>query len=502
MRYDYLYRYWNKYGEGGFKKLLKEGFSCDNTNINYVPTYTAPGHSAIYTGTTPSTNGIVGNEWYERESGNVVYCAADPNVDPVGTTDKRAGSMSPWRLLSNTVTDELLLSNNFRSKVIGISLKDRGAIMPAGHRPTAAYWYEEKTGKFISSTWYMKQLPAWVDAFNKNDEAGKFISQPWDTLKAKGPYIESNRDNMPYEEAFKGEDAPVFPHKLQDLPAKYELLKETPFGNTLLKDFAKETIKNEKLGQSDVTDFLTVSFSATDGVGHRFGPNSIEVEDTYLRLDEDLEDLINYLQQTLGKDNVLIFLTADHGAIQNSQYLQEHHLPGGNFSSKKLKDTLGVLLSSTYGQGEYISKYINQNIYLNYNLLTTKGLKVTDVENKIAGWLTNMQGVSYVLPVADISTAQGDINTLLRNGYTVSRSGDVMVVLKPGWVEDKAKGTTHGSGYNYDTHIPLLWYGWNIKPGSTSEPVSVTDIAPTLSRLLNISFPGGCTGKAIPAIAP
>lgn len=502
MRYDYLYRYWSKYGDGGFKKLLKDGFSCDNTNINYVPTYTAPGHSAIYTGATPCTNGIVANDWYERETDKIVYCAEDPNVYPVGTTDKKAGSMSPARLLSNTITDELLLSDNFKSKVIGLSLKDRGAIMPAGHKPAAAYWYEDKTGKWISSTYYMKQLPEWVTAFNQADEAGKFINQAWDTLKTKGPYVESDKDNVPYEEAFKGEDAPVFPHNLSKLQSRYELLKETPFGNTVLKDFAKEAVKNEKLGQSGVTDFLSISFSATDGVGHRFGPNSKEVEDTYLRLDEDLADLISYLQQTLGKDNILIFLTADHGAIQNSQYLREHSMPGGNLSSKKLKDTLEMLLQNAYGPGTYISKYINQNIYLNRGLLTDKKLNIEDIEKKIAVWLANVPAVSYVLPASDIATAGGNMNNLLRNGYMATRSGDAIVVLKPGWVEDKAKGTTHGSGYSYDTHIPLLWYGWHINPGSTSSPVNVTDIAPTLSRLLDISFPSGCTGGPIQAIVP
>ena len=304
MRYDYIYRFWDKYSEGGFKRLVNNGFFCKNTNYNYVPTYTAPGHAAIYTGTTPAINGIVGNDWFDRALGKKIYCVVDTTVVGVGSISKE-GKRSPANLLTSTITDELRLATNMKSKVIAISLKDRSAILPGGHTANAAYWFDGSNGNFISSTYYMKELPRWVVEFNEKKLPQKYLSQPWNTLLPIDQYTESLADDNPYETKFAGEQRPVFPHDLPVLMAKNKgmgLLLTTPFGNSLLLDFAKEVLYAESMGKAETPDFLAISFSATDYIGHAYGPNSIEVEDCYLRLDKDIAELLNMIE---AKSSVL-----------------------------------------------------------------------------------------------------------------------------------------------------------------------------------------------------
>ncbi len=268
MRYDYIYRYWDKFGNDGFKRLVNEGFFCKNTNYNFVPTYTGPGHAAIYTGTTPAVNGIISNEWYDKSTGRYLYCAQDNNVIGVGTSTSE-GKCSPVNMLTTTITDELRISSNMKSKVIGIALKDRSAILPAGHTANAAYWYDESTGSFITSTYYMKELPWWVQDFNKKELAKKYLNQPWTTLLPIEQYTESLPDDNQYEFKFKGETKPVFPHNMPELMKSnggLKMLRSTPFGNSFTKDFAIEIVKNENLGKSSVTDFLAISFSSPDEI--------------------------------------------------------------------------------------------------------------------------------------------------------------------------------------------------------------------------------------------
>ena len=329
MRWDYLYRFNDLYGNDGFRRLLREGFSYENTMVPYTPTYTAPGHTCIYTGSVPSVHGIAGNTWFDRITNKNVYCTDDSSVNTVGSNSV-AGKMSPANMWTTTITDELRLSNNFKSRVFGIAIKDRGAILPAGHSANAAYWFDASVGKWISSTHYMKELPGYVNKFNDGDIAGGYMKTTWNTLLAADKYVQSTVDNKIYESAIPGSQTVTFPHDLSKIVNdKYESFKYTPFAAGFTLEFAKTVVDNEQLGKNGVTDFLAISISSTDYAGHMFGPNSIEIEDTYLRLDRDIAAFLQYLDGKFGKDNYLLFLSADHGVAHIPGFLKEHNIPGG-----------------------------------------------------------------------------------------------------------------------------------------------------------------------------
>ena len=502
MKYEYLFRYADKFGKNGFKRLLNEGFFCENTHYNYVPTFTGPGHACIYTGAAPSVNGIIANDWFQRSTNDTMYCADDHSVNSIGTTSE-AGKMSPKNLLTTTITDELKISTNFKSKVIGIALKDRGAILPAGQSANAAYWYDGANGNWITSSYYMNELPKWVDDFNAQKFPVKYLSEEWKTLLPIEQYTESTSDDNAYEEPFKGETKPVFPHNLPTIKGKnFELLRKIPSGNTFTKDFAIAALKSENMGKGTTTDFLTISFSSTDYVGHQFGTNANETEDTYLRLDNDIADLLKFLDDTYGKNNVLVFLTADHGAIQNVTYLHDNKIAAKTFNSKQFSEILSTHFKNKFGEDALVSCIVNDQVYLNHALITEKKLNLEDVQNATASILMQLDGVANTLTATQISNTQftDGINSKIQQGFYKKRSGDVMIILESGLVEYKKTGTTHGSGNNYDTHVPLIWYGWNIPHGQTSKPFKVVDIAATLSTMLHIEFPSGCTGKPIDAL--
>ncbi|WP_242926098.1 alkaline phosphatase PafA [Pontibacter vulgaris] len=503
MRYDFLYRYWSKYGNGGFKKLVREGYNFKNTQYSYVPTYTGPGHASIYTGSTPSLNGIIGNYWYNRNNVTSVYCVEDKTVNTVGSTSK-AGLMSPANLLTTTITDELRLATNKGSKVIGIALKDRGSILPAGHLANAAYWFDSPSGNWITSTYYMNNLPQWVQEFNNKKYGDQYLSQVWNTLLPIEEYIESSADDVAWEQQLPGEKKPVFPHDVPSIREKdYELLRSLPGGNTITKDFALAALSAENMGKSNYTDFLAVSFSTTDYVGHSFGPNSIETQDLYLRLDKDIEQLISEIEKSVGKENVLFFLTADHGAAHVPAFMQANKVPAGVANSTMLQDTVEHYLNKAYGTGKWIEKYTNQQVYLNRKLIESKKLDRAQVQQKVAGIVMRLNGVARAVPADQMQSTSWSSGLMerLESGYNAQRSGDVIVLLQPGWFEGwegkEPKGTTHGSYSNYDTHVPLIWYGWNIKPGESSAEVKVADIAPTIASWLYIQEPNGSVGKPL-----
>ncbi|MCO4291616.1 alkaline phosphatase family protein [Solitalea sp. MAHUQ-68] len=495
MRYDYLYRYINKYSEGGFKRLMKEGFNCKNNHYSYVPTYTGPGHASVYTGSVPSINGIAGNDWYDRYSKKSVYCAEDTSVVTVGSNSK-AGLMSPKNLLVTTITDQLRLSNNFGSRVIGVSQKDRGSILPAGHTANASYWFDSSSGNWITSSFYMNELPKWVQIINEKRPADEFLKQSWTTLLPIEQYSESTSDDQPFERALPGEEKPVFPHKA----ANYEVLRTTPWGNAITKNFAIEILKNEQLGKGKFTDFLAVSFSSTDYVGHSFGPNSIEAEDTYLRLDKDIAELLSYLDSYLGKENVLVFLTADHGVANVAAYNTSVKIPAGLTDDRKAIKALGTFLNEKLGDGKWIEYAINDQLYLNTNLLKEKNVAYETVFSLTKEFLMQLDGVANVIDIHNLSDALvTDYQlTMIRNGMNAKRSGDIYVLERPNWMSgSKIQGTTHGSIYNNDTHVPLLWYGWSILPKSTIQRTQIVDISATLAALLEIQEPNGCVGIPI-----
>lgn len=502
MRYDYLYRFADKYGDGGFKRLLKQGFEFRNTNYDYVPTYTGPGHAAIYTGTTPYYNGIIGNDWYNKNIGGNVYVTGDENANPVGTESK-AGKMSPRRLLTTTMTDELRLSNNKQSKVIGVCLKDRGSILPAGHIPTAAYWFDNKTGNWITSTYYTAELPAWVNNFNNKKSCDQYLSKPWNTLFPIEQYTVGLANGSPYRNNYKGEVLNQFPHNLPAIKEKigYELIRSSPFGNSFVTDFAIETLEQEKMGKGKFTDFLALSYSSTDYVGHQFGINAIETQDTYARLDRDLERLFKYLDNSVGMQNVLIFLTADHGAAQTPAQMTDFGIPAGIFNTDKIKQNLNDFIVKSYGAGNWVQAYENQQFWLNNQLILEKNINRTDLVYKCIGFLKQLEGIQEVYATQDNQSKSKNIHAdKLYNGISPIRSGDLALVLQPNWFEGEYTthgGTTHGSGYSYDTHVPLLWMGWKIKHGSSALPVDITDIAPTVCDLLHISFTNASVGNPL-----
>ena len=499
MRWDYLYRYYNRYSTGGLKRIINKGFSFENTLLPYVPTYTAVGHTTIYTGGIPATHGMVGNNWFDKVSNKNVYCTDDSTVQGVGNNDV-SGKMSPKNMWATTITDELRLSNNFESKVIGIALKDRGAILPAGHSANAAYWYDEKTGKWITSNYYMQQLPDWVNVFNAKDEPGNMMKKDWNTLYPINTYTQSTADNQDYELALSGLTSPVFPHKLSTVGSvKYSTFKYTPYAATYTFNFAKAAIENEKLGSGKATDFLTVSISSTDYMGHSFGPNSIEAEDTYLRLDKDIADFLNYMDAKIGINNYLVFLSADHGAAHVPAFLKEHKIDAGVFSDLAINQQLNKIVEDSFGIKQTILSVQNYQVYINVRSIKNNSKDISAVKNLIIQTLKNLPFITNVFEtdkMNDITLAE-PLKTMLINGYTPTRSGDIQFIVKPGYFDGGKKGTTHGLWNPYDAHIPLLFYGWNIKPGKTNRETYMTDIAPTLAAMLHIQMPSGSVGKVL-----
>jgi predicted AlkP superfamily pyrophosphatase or phosphodiesterase len=500
MRYDYISRFWNGYSEGGFKRLVKEGFNFKNNHYNYAPTSTGPGHASVYTGTTPASHGIIGNDWYDKEIGASVYCAADNTYASVGTASA-AGQMSPKQLLTTTISDQLKLHTQSRSKVIAIALKDRGAVLPGGHTADAAYWFHGKEeGSWISSTFYMETLPSWVTQFNS--KVPQQYKKPWDLLKSEKAYIQSGLDKNNYEGAYRGETAAVFPHDLVSLweaNGAYDILKATAYGNSLTADFALAALKGENLGKGVDTDFLAISFSSTDYVGHQFGVNSREIEDTYYRLDLDLERLLKALDAQVGPGNYSLFLTADHAAVQVPTYLKDLKIPSGYFNSKVFKEKLNAYVADQFGSEDLIENISNYQVFLNRDLAAQLDINLREMQEDLAQFILQDSAVERTYTAHQMWGGEytKGIPYILQNGYNPKRSGDVLFVLKPAVISYSRTGSTHGSPQIYDTHTPLLFYGKGFKRGASYERSEIPDIAPTLAAMLGIAFPNGTTGKPL-----
>lgn len=479
--------------------MIGEGFTCENTLIPFMPTYTAAGHSCIYTGSVPAIHGIMGNNWFDKTTSSNVYCTDDSTVNTVGSSST-AGKMSPVKMWATTISDELKLSNNFRSKVIGIALKDRGAILPAGHSANAAYWYDGSVGKWITSSYYMNKLPGWVDQFNDKDLVSKYMSQDWNTLLPINKYDLSTPDAEPYEGSIMGEKTSTFPHKLSAITTgKFEAFRTTPSGSAYTFDFAKEAVSSEHLGEGPVTDFLAVSVSSTDYIGHTFGPNSIEIEDAYLRLDKDIADFLTYLDSKLGKGNYLTFLTSDHGVAHVPGFLKEHNLPGGTFSDNDIKKEMNDAVEATFNIKNAVLTIQNYQLYLNDDAVEKQGKQVDDIKALI---IKTLKQKDYIIDVVAtdkvaISSLPEVQKTMFTNGYNPKRGGDILFTCKPGYFDGGSKGTTHGLWNPYDAHIPLLFFGWNVKHGKTNRETYMTDISPTIAAMLQIQMPNGCVGKVI-----
>jgi predicted AlkP superfamily pyrophosphatase or phosphodiesterase len=501
MRWDYLYRYYDRYQTGGFKRMLNEGYTCENTNIDYIPTVTAAGHTCIYTGSVPAIHGIAGNDFIVQATGKSMYCTDDNTVTAVGSTSK-AGQMSPRNLLVTTVTDELRLATNFRSKVIGIALKDRGGILPAGHSANAAYWFDDASGNWITSTYYMTDLPAWVKKFNDQKIPEKYLKQDWNTLYPIATYLQSAPDNSSkYEGKFAGMDAPTMPVKTSELyKGRLGMIRSTPYGNSMTLDLAKAAVESEQLGKNTVTDFLAISLSSTDYVGHQFGPNSVEIEDTYLRLDRDIASFFTYLDATVGKGNYTVFLTADHGAAHNPNFLIDHKIPAGTWDDGLAQKEMNALLNDKYKVDKLVISMDNYQVNFNNAAIKKAGLNEDAIKFDCIQYLQKQPDVQFAVDMQRVNAATipEDLRTRIINGYSAEHSGAIQVVLKPGYFSGHGStGTTHGTWAPYDTHIPLVFMGWGINHGSLTRQTHMTDIAPTVASLLHIQAPDGNIGKTI-----
>ena len=504
MRYDYLSRFYNNFGEGGFKRLMNDGYNLKNTHFNYVPTKTAIGHASIYTGTTPENHGIMGNDWYDKHLKRRVYCVRDDNYKTLGSNSKE-GEMSPHRLVTTTIGDQLHLAQNMNGKVITVSLKNRAAVLPGGHTANAAYWFDDKNvGQWISSSFYMDKLPNWVKKINASDTFEKYLSKPWNTYLDIEKYTNSHKDVNIYEDPFEGTDKPTFPHNIQNLRkenSNFLLLRLTPFGNNITTDFAIQAIENEQLGKSDFTDFLAISYTSTDEVGHRFGPNSIELEDTFIRLDKDIERLLNHLDRTVGENNYTLFLTSDHGVSEVPKFLTDINIPSGYKSKKQNKLKIEEFTEKHFGEN-LVEDVMNNQVFLNHDKIKELKIDKNIVVEALIDEMINFQNIYKIASAKTLLNSQftEGIMGMVQRGFNQKFSGDIVFIEKPSVLSDwylKLEATNHGSPYTYDTHVPLLFYGNGIKKGETFQYYPIIDIAPTVSALLNIEFPNGNTGKVI-----
>lgn len=485
MRWDYLSRFRYNFSENGFKRLLANGFNCNNCLINYTPTVTAVGHAAIYTGSIPAINGIVSNDFIV--DGKKVYCTYDPNVSTVGSDDRKAGQHSPHRNLVTTITDELRIATNFRSKVIGISLKDRASILPAGHCANAAYWVDAKNGRFITSTYYMKSLPSWVERFNREHSKNLLKKTEWKPLLKPESYLQSVGWDNGYDET----TTPDF--------------RYTPAGNSIITDFAIRAIDNEALGADSITDFLAISYSSTDMVGHITGPQSPRIEDIYLRLDREIERLLDALDKFVGNNNYTLFLTADHAAVQNVKWRMDHKLPASLWSRSSIISYIDSVAKNDFQIAKSVVLHVeNFQPYLDRQAIEANGTDFRKFTDKVCQALQHRQDIAYAFPCTEIPTYIPEpIRTSVVNGYNSKRSGDIVIIPESGVtipyrnIEGNLKGTNHSVWGPNDSHIPLIFYGKGIPKGKTSTRVSITDIAPTIANLLEIQQPSGCVGNVI-----
>ena len=498
MRWDYLYRFQDRYSSGGFKRLLREGFSCENTLIPYTPTHTAPGHACVYTGSVPALHGIMGNYWYDRHQKRLVYCTEDTTEHTIGS-NSTAGKMSPRLLWSSTITDELRLATNFRSKTISIAMKDRAAILPGGHASNGSYWFDNASGGWITSSFYMEQLPDWMVQFNSQKLPEFYMKQPWKPLFPISTYHQSTSDSNAFEAKMPGGDM-MFPH---DFVAsgnhRYEAFRTSPAACTYTFETAKAAIVGEKLGADEITDFLAISLSSPDYIGHTFGPNSIEVEDTYLRLDRDLETFLKYLDARIGKGQYLVFLTSDHAAAHNPTFLSSHKIAGGSYDPGAVKRQLNDSLANVFHVTPLIEHYSNYQFFLNDSLIRAEKISKQEVKNYLSELLIKHHAISQVVDLANIDGAMlpSPVDMMVANGYNQKLSGDLQVIVKPQWMEHHRVGTSHGHWNPYDAHIPLLWFGWKVPQGKTNRQVLMTDIAATLAAILHIQAPSASIGHVI-----
>jgi len=482
FRYDYLTRFRTEY-TGGFKRLLTNGAVFTNAYLEHYPTVTAVGHSTMLSGATPSVSGIIGNDWFDRESGKSVASITDETVKPVGASG--AATASPRRLLVGTLGDEMKLASGAPKgapsapRVIGISLKDRAAILPVGRGADAAYWFDTKTGAFVTSTYYMNDVPEWVRVFNDRHSADSLAGQAWLALSAGTPVLKQ----LPKETDSK----------------LYEAVYGSPFGNQMLTDFSMTAVAEEHLGQRGVIDLLSVSFSSNDAVGHTYGPDSPQVRDIAIRTDRAIGQLLDRVDKIVGLQHTIVALTADHGVAPVPESLTERSLPGGRMTNKELFGAIEQALTSRFGEGKWLMATAGSSPYLNYSLIAEKHLDAAEVRRVAAAAAMAVPHVARVYTRDQLlraEVANDLIGSRVLRGFNPQRPGDLEIILEPYWMR-QATGTTHGSPYNYDAHIPLVLMGHGVRPGKYAGRVALNDLAPTLATLIDVDAPAGSSGRVL-----
>ncbi|MFY0593460.1 alkaline phosphatase PafA [Roseivirga sp.] len=501
MKQEYIWRFQSDFGENGFKRLMRDGFAAKNGHYNYASTSTGPGHASVYTGTTPSVHGIVSNTWYSRLLNRPVYCAEDTAVVAVGGS-ARNGKISPMNLYSSTITDELKISTMQQGKVIAMSIKDRGSALPGGHYSDGSYWYDSRTGTFMTSSYYMDELPDWMVKFNSQKLANHYLNQTWNTIKPIAEYTESGIDNSPYEGGFRGKDTPTFPYDLKELRktnGNFSLLSSTPFGNTILNDLALAAIDAESLGADAITDFLAVSFSSTDYIGHNFGPQSKEVQDTYIRLDKEIERLLNALDSKVGKGNYVVFLSADHAVAENSKRMKDDKFRVDNLNGSEYSKYLNTAVNEKYGEAEWFEGPMGYDLFLDHDVVAEKNVDLYELQMFVARKAMQFEGIHLALTSTDMARNSYTEKTrsLMQESFHPKESGDIKTILDPAWQRGRDKGTGHGNAWTLDTHVPIIFYGWGVKQGTSVREMHITDIAATVSMLLQIRLPNGSKGQPI-----
>lgn len=503
LKFDQLEKFRDRLGDNGIKKLINEGTYFRNASFEYMLTQSAPGHATIATGAEPSLHGITSDNWYVPLKNELINSTKDMSVNPVGGSYE-SGLHSPLNLHASTFSDELSMASKKKSKIFGVGMTEKSAILTAGHSANAAYWFDNTTGTWMTSSYYIDNLPGWVNDYNAMSYAESYLNSSWNLLGPASNYSDCLPDSNIYETGFNGLN--YFPYDLKKIRPKwgsgskkdYSLIRETPYANTLTTNFALKLIESEQLGQDDNTDFISVCYSATDNIGHRFGPSSVEMGDAILRLDEEVRHLLDYLNEKIGKRNVLIYFTSAHGISEIPKILESNRIPAGYFLQNQALQLLRTYLNAVYGEGDWVKGYSERQIFLNRTLIEDARLSLDDVQKRVARFLVQFSGVAAAYPYSAFEAndySNGNLRRIINN-FNPQRSGDVIVTLNPGWVEKEGDYVTnHNSPYEYDSHVPLVWYGWTVNRATVARKVNMTDIAATLSSLCRVPFPNACTGE-------
>lgn len=498
MRTDYISRYWDHFQQGGFRRLMTDGAVCSNASMNLQIKKAVTGVPTLFTGVYPARHGIVNESWYNRLKKKEVGAIDDDYYITVGS-DSKEGQVSAAKLLSPTIGDVLKLKTRNMSKVFSVALNANSAVLSAGHSADGAYWLDDMTGNMISSSYYVDQFPDWVRDFNDKKFADDYINRDWNTLLPISSYSEGVEDGYVLEPGYydKWNTFPYNLSKLEKRAGNYKILKTTPYGNTMVNDFAMALIDAEQLGQDHVPDLLAINYSSMDYENSSFGPNSVEMEDLYLRLDRNIEHLLYFLDKEVGQDNYLVVLSSACSASYPVNYLKEEFkMPVGFVSPESMVALMKSYFNITYGQGDWIEFVSDQQIYLNRDLIEKKHLNLAEVQAKAASFIIQFEGVKLALPASDFK--RGDISSgeleELANSYNFKRSGDVLYELEEGWQPQYKYRRTD---YTDNAHIPLIWFGKNIRRTKILDAVSATDIVPTILHVLGYSASSQCQGKIL-----